>query len=75
MPQLVHCLRRTGDGDWGAEKSGEGVNDGVVEGTVVGGTTATEDDANEGAAEEAARGEGAVGGTLADCSEENDDTD
>ena len=72
MPQLAHCLRRTGGGDWGAEKRGEGVNDGVVEGTVVGGTTATEDDTDEGAAEDAARGEGAVGETLADRSREEE---
>ena len=64
---------------WSAGR--QGVNDCVVEGTMVGGTMANEDDADEGAAagcmKEAARGEVAVGGTVMDCSrgEEGEDDD
>ena len=74
---MAHCLRRTGGGDWGAVDRGEGVNDGVVEGAAVGGTTATEGRANESPTadcmKEAARGEGAVGGTVTDCNDNDDD--
>ena len=72
-------MRRTGGGDRGAVDRGEGVNDGVVEGAVVGGTTATEGRANESPTadcmKEAARGEGAVGGTVTDCSREEGSDD